>query len=86
MSSVLQESASSTLVKNKAREPTWTYHGRGKPDLVYKQLQLSEAEVRTENNSSAFDSQNFDPLDPDPDDLPIALRKGKKSSAKYPVS
>ncbi|KAJ1404925.1 hypothetical protein SESBI_26220 [Sesbania bispinosa] len=58
------------------------YQGREKPDLVDQQLQLSEPEVRTDNLA---DTLNIS-CDPNSDDLPIALRKGKRSCAKYPIS
>ena len=86
MSSVLQETTPLAPVKNKASEPMLTYQRKGKPSLVQKQLQPSEPEVSTENDPSTSDSQISDTLDHDLDNLPITLRKGKRSCAKYPIS
>lgn len=50
----------------------------GKPTLAQQELQSSEPEVSTlihENDTGGND-----------DDLPIALRKGRRSCAKYPIS
>ncbi|KAL2320148.1 hypothetical protein Fmac_029117 [Flemingia macrophylla] len=55
------------------------------PVLVEQQLQSSEPEVRTHTIEILEDTLNTT-CEPNPDDLPIALRKGKRSCAKYPIS
>ncbi|RDY07687.1 hypothetical protein CR513_08168, partial [Mucuna pruriens] len=47
-----------------------------KPTLVLEQVQLSELEVSILEN----------PIEDVTDDMPIALRKGKRSCVKYPIS
>ncbi|RDX60348.1 hypothetical protein CR513_61512, partial [Mucuna pruriens] len=47
-----------------------------KPTLVLEQAQLSEPEVSIPEN----------PIEDVIDDMPIALRKGKQSCVKYPIS
>ncbi|KAI5402353.1 hypothetical protein KIW84_050099 [Lathyrus oleraceus] len=69
--SVLQESAPPT--------PTLVYQRRSKPDLLQKQIQSPEPEVSTENDSSSDDCAISDTCDTNPVDLPIALRKDKRS-------
>ena len=77
-----------TLNESKDSEPAATedkffghqYQRRKKPDLVQKQLQLPEPEVSTPIPDSLHR-----PLD-NSDELPIALRKGKRTCAKYPIS
>ncbi|KAI5410573.1 hypothetical protein KIW84_055907 [Lathyrus oleraceus] len=70
--SVLQESAPPA--------PTLVYQRRSKPDLLQKQIQSPEPEVSTENDSSSDDCAISDTCDTNPVDLPIALRKDKRSS------
>jgi len=50
--------------------------------LVQQQLQSSELEVRTHTLEDTLDASCESNLD----DLPIVLRKGKSSCAKYPIS
>ncbi|KAI5415188.1 hypothetical protein KIW84_040585 [Lathyrus oleraceus] len=69
--SVLQESAPPA--------PTLVYQRRSKPDLLQKQIQSPEPEVSTENDSSSDDCAIPDTCDTNPVDLPIALRKDKRS-------
>ncbi|KAI5446331.1 hypothetical protein KIW84_014246 [Lathyrus oleraceus] len=69
--SVLQESAPPA--------PTLVYQRRSKPDLLQKQIQSPEPEVSTENDSSSDDCAISDTCDTNPVDLPIALRKDKRS-------
>ncbi|KAI5423985.1 hypothetical protein KIW84_030271 [Lathyrus oleraceus] len=69
--SVLQESAPPT--------PTLVYQRRSTLDLLQKQIQSSEPEVSTENDSSSDDCAISDTCDTNPVDLPIALRKDKRS-------
>ena len=52
------------------------------PILVEQQLQLSELEVSTHTCETLEDTLNENNLD----DLPISLRKGKRSCTKYPIS
>jgi len=53
--------------------------------LVEQQLQLSEPEVRTHTRETLEETLNtaFEPI---LNDLPISLRKEKRSCAKYPIS
>ncbi|KAI5430010.1 hypothetical protein KIW84_034547 [Lathyrus oleraceus] len=79
--SVLQESAPPT--------PTLVYQRRSKPDLLQKQIQSPEPEVSTENDSSSDDCAISDTCDTNPVDLPIALRKDKRSCPslyRHPIS
>ena len=55
------------------------------PVLVEQQLQLSEPEVRTHTSETLEDTLNT-AFEPNLNDLPIALRKEKRSCAKYPIS
>jgi len=55
------------------------------PVLVEQQLQLSEPEVRTHTCDTLEDTLNT-AFEPNLNDLPIALRKEKRSCAKYPIS
>ena len=50
--------------------------------MVQQQLQSSEPEVRTHTLEDTLDASCESNLE----DLPIALRKGKRSCAKYPIS
>jgi len=52
------------------------------PVLIEQQFQFSEPEVRTHTYETFEDTLNETNLD----DLPIALRKEKRSCAKYPKS
>jgi hypothetical protein len=75
LSSVLQEST-----------PIIMYQRRNKPDIVQEQIQSPEPEVSTESDSSIGD---FHTSDTDLVDLPIALRKDKRSCPsiyRYPIS
>lgn len=79
--SVLQESAPPA--------PTLVYQRRSKPDLLQKQIQSPEPEVSTENDSSSDDCAISDTCDTNPVDLPIALRKDKRSCPslyRHPIS
>ncbi|KAI5444626.1 hypothetical protein KIW84_013047 [Lathyrus oleraceus] len=79
--SVLQESAPPA--------PTLVYQRRSKPDLLHKQIQSPESEVSTKNDSSSDDSVISDTCDTNPVDLPIALRKDKRSCPslyRHPIS
>ncbi|KAI5384311.1 hypothetical protein KIW84_071355 [Lathyrus oleraceus] len=79
--SVLQESAPPA--------PTLVYHRRSKPDLLQKQIQSPEPEVIAENDSSSDDCAISDTCDTNPVDLPIALRKDKRSCPslyRHPIS
>ncbi|KAI5416211.1 hypothetical protein KIW84_041307 [Lathyrus oleraceus] len=79
--SVLQESAPPA--------PTLVYQRRSKPDLLQKQIQSPESEVSTENDSSSDDCAISDTCDTNPVDLPIALRKDKRSCPslyRHPIS
>ncbi|KAI5405319.1 hypothetical protein KIW84_052193 [Lathyrus oleraceus] len=79
--SVLQESAPPA--------PTLVYQRRSKPDLLQKQIQPPEPEVSTENDSSSDDCAISDTCDTNPVDLPIALRKDKRSCPslyRHPIS
>jgi len=60
------------------------YQRRKKPDLVQQQLQSSELEIRTHTLEDTLDASCESNLD----DLPIALRKRKRSCANilYPIS
>ncbi|XP_040868452.1 uncharacterized protein [Glycine max] len=58
------------------------YQRRKKSDLVQQQLQSSEPELRTHTLEDTLDASCESNLD----DLLIALRKGKRSCAKYPIS
>ncbi|KAI5427708.1 hypothetical protein KIW84_032931 [Lathyrus oleraceus] len=81
MPSVLQESAPPA--------PTLVYQRRSKPDLLQKQIQSPEPEVSTENDSSSDDCAISDTCDTNPVDLPIALRKDKRSCPslyRHPIS
>jgi hypothetical protein len=82
----LQEPSSSIPTNTKAGEPTLVYHRRSNPDLLQTQLQLPEPEVSIETHNPISDSQSSDTCDTNTDDFPIALRKGKRSCAKYPIS
>ena len=53
--------------------------------LVEQQLQVSEPEVRTHTHENLEDTLNT-AFEPNLNDLPIALRKEKRSCAKYPIS
>jgi len=53
--------------------------------LVEQKLQLSESEVRTHTCETLEDTLNT-AFEPNLNDLPIALRKEKRSCAKYPIS
>ncbi|KAI5432456.1 hypothetical protein KIW84_036261 [Lathyrus oleraceus] len=78
---VLQESAPPA--------PTLVYQRRSKPDLLQKQIQSPEPEVSTENDSSSDDCVISDTCDTNPVDLPIALRKDKRSCPslyRHPIS
>jgi hypothetical protein len=62
------------------------YQRRNKPDMVQEQIQSPEPEVSTESDSSIGDSHTSDT---DLVDLPIALRKDKRSCPsiyRYPIS
>ncbi|KAI5401680.1 hypothetical protein KIW84_066232 [Lathyrus oleraceus] len=79
--SVLQESAPPT--------PTLVYQRRSKPNLLHKQIQSPEPEVSIENDSSGDDCAISDTCDTNPVDLPIALRKDKRSCPslyRHPIS
>ncbi|KAI5392762.1 hypothetical protein KIW84_060074 [Lathyrus oleraceus] len=79
--SVLQESAPPA--------PTLVYQRRSKSDLLQKQIQSPELEVSTENDSSSDDCAISDTCDTNPVDLPIALRKDKRSCPslyRHPIS
>ncbi|KAI5418768.1 hypothetical protein KIW84_043117 [Lathyrus oleraceus] len=79
--SVLQESAPPA--------PTLVYQRRSKLDLLQKQIQSPEPEVSTENDSSSDDCAISDTCDTNPVDLPIALRKDKRSCPslyRHPIS
>ncbi|KAI5424401.1 hypothetical protein KIW84_030549 [Lathyrus oleraceus] len=79
--SVLQESAPPA--------PTLVYQRRSKPDLLQKQIQSPKPEVSTENDSSSDDCAISDTCDTNPVDLPIALRKDKRSCPslyRHPIS
>ena len=52
------------------------------PVLIEQQLQLSKPKVRTHTYETFEDTLNENNLD----DLPIALRKEKRSCVKYPIS
>jgi len=55
------------------------------PIPVELQLQLSELEVRTHTRETLEDITNT-AFEPNLNDLSIALRKEKRSCAKYPIS
>ena len=55
------------------------------PVLVEQQHQLSEPEVRTHTSETLEDTLNT-AFEPNLNELPIALRKEKRSCAKYPIS
>ncbi|RDY00930.1 hypothetical protein CR513_15813, partial [Mucuna pruriens] len=65
-----------------------------KPTLVLKQVQMSELDVSIPDNSIEEQVQLFEPkvsipdtsIEDVTDDMPIALRKGKRSYLKYPIS
>ncbi|RDX61249.1 hypothetical protein CR513_60537, partial [Mucuna pruriens] len=65
-----------------------------KPTLVLEQLQMSELDVSIPDNSieeqvQLFESEVSIPdnsIEDVTDDMPIALRKGKRSCVKYPIS
>jgi len=59
---------------------------KGEKNLTWSRNNFNDLEVSIENNLSTFDSQIFYAYDPDPDDLPVALRRGKRSCAMYPIS
>lgn len=55
---------------------------RAPPDSFSKSSDIHSSDIPD------FDTLDIslNKCDPDPDDLPIALRKGKRSCAKYPIS
>ncbi|RDX91537.1 hypothetical protein CR513_26466, partial [Mucuna pruriens] len=65
-----------------------------KPTLVLEQVQMSELNVSILDNSIEDQVQLFEPevsipnnsIEDVTDDMPIALRKGKRSCVKYPIS
>ncbi|RDY13596.1 putative mitochondrial protein, partial [Mucuna pruriens] len=65
-----------------------------KPTLVQEQVQMSELDVSIPNNSIEEQVQLFEPevsipdnsIEDVTDDMLIALRKGKRSCVKYPIS
>ena len=90
-SNSIQESASSPAPPEPAKEntevPLRVYHRRRKPKVVQQQLQESEPMVSTEGISSPIlDNDPLNICEPNPDDLPIALRKEKRTYTKYPIS
>ena len=55
--------------------------------MVQQQLQDSEPMVSTEGISSlVLDNDPMNICEPNPDDLPIALSKEKRTFTKYPIS
>ena len=73
------ELASSSIQHKEDRRLENQYQRRKKPDLVQQQLQSSKPEVRTHTLEDTLDASCESNLD----DLSIALRKGKRSCAKY---
>ncbi|RDX94290.1 hypothetical protein CR513_23341, partial [Mucuna pruriens] len=65
-----------------------------KPTLVLEKVQMSKLDVSIPNNSIEEQVQLFEPevsipnnsIEDVTDDMPIALRKGKRSCVKYPIS
>ncbi|KAI5388327.1 hypothetical protein KIW84_074134 [Lathyrus oleraceus] len=87
--SVLGPSRSSVLQESAPPAPTLVYQRRSKPDLLQKQIQSPEPEVSTENDSSSDDCAISDTCDTNPVDLPISLRKDKRSCPslyRHPIS
>ncbi|KAI5399276.1 hypothetical protein KIW84_064589 [Lathyrus oleraceus] len=87
--SVLGPSRPSVLQESTPPAPTLVYQRRSKPDLLQKQIQSPEPEVSTENDSSSDDCAISDTCDTNPVDLPIALRKDKRSCPslyRHPIS
>ena len=63
------------------------YQRRRKPKLVQQQLKEFEPTVSTKDtNSSILDNVPLSDYEPNPDDLPIAWRKGKRACTNYPIS
>jgi len=65
------------------------YQRRNKFDMLMKQLQLLEPGVSTENDSSIGDSKMFDTCYTNLVNLPITLRKDKRSCQfkyRHPIS
>ncbi|KAI5401693.1 hypothetical protein KIW84_066238 [Lathyrus oleraceus] len=87
--SVPGPSRPSVLQESTPPAPTLVYQRRSKPDLLHKQIQSPEPEVSTKNDSSSDDCAISDTCDTNPVDLPIALRKDKRSCPslyRHPIS